>query len=31
MLHATQVPAEIMRKWQGIVDLLADMVVSLPP
>ena len=26
MLHATQVPAEIMRKWQGIVDLLADIV-----
>src|ERR1700752_269937 len=26
MLHSTQVPAEIMRKWQGIVDLLADIV-----
>ena len=26
MLQATQVPAEIMRKWQGIVDLLADIV-----
>ena len=26
MLHATPVPAEIMRKWQGIVDLLADIV-----
>src|ERR1700752_797773 len=26
MLHNTQVPAEIMRKWQGIVDLLADIV-----
>jgi PAS domain S-box-containing protein len=26
MPHDTQVPAEIMRKWQGIVDLLADVV-----
>ena len=26
MHHDTQVPAEIMRKWQGIVDLLADIV-----
>ena len=26
MLHNMQVPAEIMRKWQGIVDLLADIV-----
>ena len=26
MLHETQVPAEILRKWQGIVDLLADIV-----
>ncbi|MGB9365941.1 MAG: GAF domain-containing protein [Xanthobacteraceae bacterium] len=26
MLHSMQVPAEIMRKWQGIVDLLADIV-----
>jgi signal transduction histidine kinase len=26
MLHDTPVPAEIMRKWQGIVDLLADIV-----
>jgi signal transduction histidine kinase len=26
MLHDTQVPAEILRKWQGIVDLLADIV-----
>ncbi|HWL72521.1 MAG TPA: PAS domain S-box protein, partial [Burkholderiaceae bacterium] len=26
MLHATPVPAEIMLKWQGIVDLLADIV-----
>ena len=26
MLHETPVPAEIMRKWQGIVDLLADIV-----
>jgi signal transduction histidine kinase len=26
MLHNTPVPAEILRKWQGIVDLLADIV-----
>ena len=26
MLHNTAVPAEILRKWQGIVDLLADIV-----
>jgi signal transduction histidine kinase len=26
MLHDTRVPAEILRKWQGIVDLLADIV-----
>src|SRR5262249_35917097 len=26
MPHDTQVPVEIMRKWQGIVDLLADIV-----
>ena len=26
MLHNTPVPPEIMRKWQGIVDLLADIV-----
>src|SRR5215469_3443287 len=26
MRHDTQVPAEMMRKWQGIVDLLADIV-----
>ena len=26
MLHNTPVPAEIMRKWQGIVDLLADIM-----
>src|ERR1700742_261492 len=26
MLHDTQVPSDIMQKWQGIVDLLADIV-----
>jgi PAS domain S-box-containing protein len=29
MLHSMQVPAEIMRKWQEIVDLLAD-VLNVP-
>ena len=29
MLHSMQVPAEIMRKWQEIVDLLAD-ILNVP-